>query len=106
MGGCDFHVRRAARTAEEAYRSLVEEALYESGHDPYNGTISTTSGFREVTPPAGEALDSFIERTLDAAADDDNRPGAKWGRAACVDLGPSSTGPGLREYLFFGWAVT
>lgn len=35
-------------TADQAYRALVEEALYTEGHDPYNGTISTTGGFRVV----------------------------------------------------------
>lgn len=35
-------------SADQAYRALVEEALYDEGHDPYNGTISTTGGFRVV----------------------------------------------------------
>ena len=35
-------------TADQAYKALVEEALYDEGHDPYNGTISTTEGFRVV----------------------------------------------------------
>ena len=30
------------KNASEAYDDLVSEALYESGHDSYNGTISTT----------------------------------------------------------------
>ena len=34
------------KNASEAYNSLVEEAEYDYGHDPYNGTISTTDGFR------------------------------------------------------------
>lgn len=34
-------------TAQEAYRALVEDALYEEGHDGYNGTISTTSGIQQ-----------------------------------------------------------
>lgn len=33
-------------TAAQAYRALVDEALYAEGHGPYNGTISTTGGFR------------------------------------------------------------
>jgi len=31
--------------AEECFNELVREAQYEYGHDPYNGTISTQSGY-------------------------------------------------------------
>ena len=34
------------KNGSEAYNHLVENALYDHGHDPYNGTISTTDGFR------------------------------------------------------------
>ena len=34
------------KNASQAYNDLVEDALYDHGHDPYNGTISTTNGFR------------------------------------------------------------
>ena len=30
---------------KEAYLEAVRDAIYCYGHDPYNGTISTTSGF-------------------------------------------------------------
>lgn len=52
MGAVDFteFVKQAPRsrkplTATAAYDKAVEDALYYSGHDPYNGTISTTGGF-------------------------------------------------------------
>lgn len=35
-------------SVRDAYNDLVQEALHESGHDPYNGTISTTSGVKLV----------------------------------------------------------
>lgn len=43
---------------ENAYRHAVEDALYEDGHDGYNGTISTTEGVRRSSAhpdPVGEA---------------------------------------------------
>ena len=47
MGATDFGNLAVGRykTASEAYNSLVEDALHDSGHDSYNGTISTTQGF-------------------------------------------------------------
>lgn len=35
--------------AEHAYRTAIDEALREHGHDGYNGTISTSGGFHVVT---------------------------------------------------------
>lgn len=45
MGGTSFENEyRGTASMADAYRELVEQAFYEQGHDPYNGTISTTSG--------------------------------------------------------------
>jgi hypothetical protein len=46
MGGASFDVeiRGEGLSMQDAYNQAVQEALYESGHNPYNGTISTTSG--------------------------------------------------------------
>lgn len=51
MGAHTFETYRDVdgRGAGEAYRAAVEDALYEYGHDGYNGTISTTSGCVLVT---------------------------------------------------------
>lgn len=50
MGACQFKVRSAGKTAEEAYNRACEEAELEYGHqEGYNGTISTTHGFRDET---------------------------------------------------------
>ena len=43
MGACDFTAVGRGSNASKAYQSAVEEAEYEDGHDPYNGTISTTN---------------------------------------------------------------
>ena len=50
MGACQFKVRSSGKTADEAYRNACEEAELEYGsQDGYNGTISTTHGFRDET---------------------------------------------------------
>jgi hypothetical protein len=50
MGACQFKARYGGKTAEEAYNRACEEAELEYGHqDGYNGTISTTHGFRDET---------------------------------------------------------
>ena len=50
MGACQFKARYGGKTAEEAYNRACEEAELEYGsQDGYNGTISTTHGFRDET---------------------------------------------------------
>ena len=50
MGACNFSDIGIAKTANEAYRELCDEAEEEYGHqDGYNGTISTTYGFSKVS---------------------------------------------------------
>ena len=46
MGAQTFEILSVGRfkTASEAYSHECAEAEYFSGHDPYNGTISTTDG--------------------------------------------------------------
>lgn len=50
MGATQFKTRSTGKTVEEAYRRACEIAEDEYGHqDGYNGTISTTDGFRDET---------------------------------------------------------
>ena len=50
MGATQFRERGTGKTAQEAYKKLCEIAEDEYGHqDGYNGTISTTDGFRDET---------------------------------------------------------
>ena len=50
MGAGQFKGRYGGKTAEEAYNRACEEAELEYGsQDGYNGTISTTHGFRDET---------------------------------------------------------
>jgi beta-xylosidase len=49
MGAEAFITRQRGMNASEAYTHAVEEAEAEFGRDAYNGTISTTTSFRDVT---------------------------------------------------------
>jgi hypothetical protein len=50
MGACQFKVRSVGKTAQQAYNRACEIAEDEYGsQDGYNGTISTTHGFRDET---------------------------------------------------------
>lgn len=55
MGACDFKTLAAGKDLKDAFKNAVNAALYEHGHDSYNGTISTTSlcGIREGMPRYG-----------------------------------------------------
>ena len=56
MGACQFKSRYGGKTAEEAYTRACEEAELEYGsQDGYNGTISTTHGFRDETEMYGKS---------------------------------------------------
>lgn len=50
----------------EWYKREVQQCLYECGHDPYNGTISTTNGINFPTQTfteEGAAWDWILENT-------------------------------------------
>lgn len=49
MGADAFITRQRGMTASEAYTLAVEAAESEFGRDAYNGTISTTTNFRDIT---------------------------------------------------------
>ena len=60
MGATQFKERSIGKTASEAYRTACSQAEEEYGHqEGYNGTISTTSGFRDETELA--CLNKLIE---------------------------------------------
>jgi hypothetical protein len=95
MGMQSFVNTAEARTPEEAYAKLVDQALYEKGHDSYNGTISTTSGFIFL----GRAAEPYA-----MAHDYQTWPEniQKWGRCGCVEIDPLGND---RRFVFFGWAA-
>jgi hypothetical protein len=68
MGSTTFYHKRTAPNMKEAYNQLVEDAIDEYGNDAYNGTISTTNGFVDVTKKfkdSGKKLSVFIESAED-----------------------------------------
>lgn len=101
MGAEKFEVRASAKTAEEAFEKLRDEALYDYGHRGYTGTIAEKSEFRMVARGNEEPLSSVVDR-----CDRDPRhfSNDKWGPAACVDIGPDAKTPDHRVFVFFGWA--
>ena len=68
MGSTTFYNRRVAASMKDAYNDAVEYAIEESGNDAYNGTISTTNGYVDVTKKfkdSGKKLSAFIESAED-----------------------------------------
>ena len=68
MGSTTFYNRTVAPNMKEAYKNLVDDAIEESGNDAYNGTISTTNGFIDVTERfknSKKKLNDFIEAAED-----------------------------------------
>jgi hypothetical protein len=70
MGACTFRTTRRGKTMSDAYRDACDDAQEEYGHqEGYNGTISTTHGFRDLTSEfkrSGKSLDEFISQKLDS----------------------------------------
>lgn len=57
MGAHNFEtVIYTTASMEDAYHQAVADALHDAGHDPYNGTISTTSGVRLSPLATGKPL--------------------------------------------------
>lgn len=125
MGAYDFHnsvtVTDDLSTSADAFTRLYEDALYESGHGGYSGTIAEKPGFHEFPVNAGataEKLRDALERCENYG---DEREAAtakgevmnmlqhpsdfnfilelyrdKWAPAICVRVND--------EYHFFGYA--
>ena len=75
----DFALGRF-KNAREAYNKLVEEAEYEYGHDGYNGTISTSGGFKMITehPRYGtKKFWKFVDDTMEVT---------KWDLWNCIEI--------------------
>jgi len=46
MGACNFSITTYGKNVNDAYERAVKDSIKYCGDDPYNGTISTTSGVR------------------------------------------------------------
>ena len=100
MGAHNFHDQQYGATADEAYREAVESAFYEYGHDPYNGTISTTSGFTLIPLNEGETIEEWADRVIE-----DERV-LKWQDCACVKDPAEKESHGRWVWHFAGWAAS
>ncbi len=100
MGASSFSASVYAPDAQTGYTDLVEEALWVHGHDPYNGTISTTYGFIMVPLHADDSLNQWDDSVLE-----DERI-QKRGNCACVKLDWVETNDkGWPLWHFAGWAA-
>lgn len=101
MGACNFIQFKAAGTAQHAFDALVAEAEWDHGHDPYNGTISTTylkRGHATVAEEWGEAARDAAIGMADADG---------WGEkreSRAIDCGRTGEA-GLHMWAFYGWAA-
>jgi hypothetical protein len=59
MGASWFEMTAYGNTLREAYSNAVEDAEQESGHDSYNGTISTTHTIDDLTDQFRRSKKSF-----------------------------------------------
>ena len=64
MGAVDFTTYALGKTMSQAYSNAVEDAEYDSGHDAYNGTISTTEGFADATKDLTKLLERKREGSV------------------------------------------
>lgn len=75
------------------YRKAVEQAIYDFGHDPYNGTISTTCGIKLADHSLFNTDDEAVEWLKDHCQ--------KWGQVQVVKVGMHTS----FHYLAGWWAV-
>ena len=99
MGATNFIEFGKGKTADEAFEMLVHEAMYERGHNPYNGTISTTT----LVPGSIRVADKWSEDVREEALKVANldRYGKKW-ESRAIDCGRCGEG---RMWAFYGWAA-
>jgi len=115
MGAHEFHNTKTAKTAQEAFKLLVEEAkeeLRERFEDEdedggyledltYAGNIAAKVGFEMERPLAGESALACVNRCMRGA---DHWAMETDSDAACVDGGADPKRPGYRIFHFFGLA--
>ena len=108
---CSDYAIGKYKNAKEAYKELVERAEYRHGHDGYNGTISTSNGFKMVTnyPRFGtKAWEKFEDDTIN---------GTKWDRWNCIEIKGATAKrwkeqegfkgrKGIKVYYFWGLAAS
>jgi hypothetical protein len=111
MGAIDIEDGAMAPTMGEAYQRCVDNALHYSGHDPYNGTISTTNGFIDQTKHfnnlvAGrrktkKVLTECYNQWLSDAWDNTNKWDEVWG----MEYPWNKATKKRKQFYFAGWAA-
>jgi len=99
MGAHSFEDCGYGKTAEEAFKNLYDQAAYDYGHNPYNGTISTNEDFVIKPLKEDETISEWTNRMLD---DPDIQ---KWGPCACVKDPEVEEENGSWMWHFAGWAA-
>jgi hypothetical protein len=97
--------------ANGAYNQAVEDAQWEYGHDPYNGTISTTHGFtlRTDAPRFGtKAFWKWEDKILSECGKRECYAVEIKGSALKVRKEHSGYKGkhGVRAFYFFGWGAS
>lgn len=84
MGATDFRDFQPGRSLGSAYSAAVAEATREWGSDPYNGSISTTEGYRQVVqaPMTHNGAEIYAELHIEEAQ--------KWGSALAIPVAADS----------------
>jgi len=98
MGAHNFEDQAYGATAVEAFNTAVADAEYESGHNAYNGTISTNYDFIMVPLKEDESIDGWARRMMD------HEGVQKWGPCACVKDPDTPEENGRWLWHFAGWA--
>lgn len=91
-------VRGAGASMSAAFHALQEEATYEYGHQPYNGTISTIDSWKDKTreyAASGQPAEEYLGGLLDEL-------GKRKAAGVCLRE-PAAGKPGI--YVFAGWAA-
>jgi hypothetical protein len=112
VGACTFGVmgRPGEKDVAKAYNEVHAQAQYEYGHDPYNGTISTTHGVKVVqAKPVHQTKIKDIEHRL-LGLDESDETGKdpeieKWQKAGAIAVA-GNDGHAFKQWYFFGWAAS
>lgn len=94
MGAMSFYQRARGSTAREAFQGACRQALHQSGHGRYTGTIAEKSDYTMIKCPPSMKPEAYAEELITSG---DSRVKDKWGPAGCIDCGGG-------EFLFFGIA--
>ena len=83
MGASSFTEISKGKTAQEAFKNAVDEALYMYGQEPYSGTIKEKGSFREITVPPTwkKSAEDYAYKCMD-----DGICMEKWGPAGCIRI--------------------